>query len=95
MNVNLRLSKTATGKPELIVCPQCDWDEFPRYADAVVNQFGMMITRQIDGVDVRMWLVKLNQAEYCISWDDWMYEVSLMCWGDTPDNALDQLLVEP
>jgi hypothetical protein len=94
MNINLRPSTTATGKPELIVCPDCDWDAFARYAEAVVNQYGMKTTRKIDGFDERMWLVKLDLAEYCISWDFWMRDVSVMCWGDTPDDALNQLLAE-
>jgi hypothetical protein len=88
MKLDLHQSQTATGKPELVASVDCDWSEFSSVASAVVDRFGMTITEQYDGLDERVWIATHCTHEFCISWDIWMREVTVMCWGVTPDDAL-------
>jgi hypothetical protein len=86
-----RLSTTATGTNLLIIGGGCTWDEFPGRARQIAEQFAMTILESIDGLDVRMCIAKLGEATYCISWDIWFPEPSIMAWRSTPDVAVRQL----
>lgn len=92
MKLDLHPSETATGKSELVASLDCGWSEFPDVAGAVVARFGMTITEQHDGLDERVWIATRCNHDFCISWDIWMREVSIMCWGETPDDALKSLI---
>jgi len=54
--------------------------------------FRMTVLEKIDGPDVRMWITRIGPAGFCISWDDWFAEVSVMAWHDTPPDAVERLL---
>jgi len=88
MSLDLRQSTTATGKPNLIVGEKCDWNEFPGRAQQAVDHFRMKVIEKIDTPCERMWLVSRDDATFCISWDDWCSEVSIMAWEQTPDDAV-------
>ncbi|WP_218932161.1 hypothetical protein [Adhaeretor mobilis] len=55
----------------------------------------MTVIEKIDGLDERMWFTRLGSARYCVSWDIWFPEVSIMAWEDTPDAAIDRLATGP
>lgn len=92
MPPQFRQDRTATGKAELIVTAECEWDDFPRIAQEVVSLFGMTPAKKIDGPNERLWIARLSDAEFCISWDIWRTEVSIMAWGDTAESELLQLV---
>jgi hypothetical protein len=91
MRLELRLSRTATGKPELIAGAQCEWQEFPGRAQAIVDRLRMTIVTKIDGPDEQMWIASIGNAQFCISWDTWLQEVSIMAWENTPDAEIERL----
>lgn len=80
MPLDFRRDRTATGKLELIATGECEWKEFPRRAHEVVKHFGMSITEKLDGVDERMWITQIDGSLFCVSWDIWFPEVSIMAW---------------
>lgn len=86
-----RQGRTPTGKLELVSHGACAWDDFPGRAQSIVNHLSMTIVQKIDGADVRMWLVRIGVAEFCISCDTWLSELSVTTWGDTPESALESL----
>jgi hypothetical protein len=91
MPLELRADRTRTGKPELIASGECEWQVFPRRAQEVVDHFGMTVTKKIDGLDVRMWIACIGDSQFCISWDIWFPEVSIMAWENTPDAEVERL----
>ena len=32
-----------------------------------------------------MWITRIGKAQFCISWDTWVPEVSIIAWQNTPD----------
>jgi hypothetical protein len=92
MSLEIRPSRTATGKAELVVGQPCGWEEFPGRARAVVDCFGMSVVEKVDGVGERLWIARLGEAQFCISWDDWFGELSIIAWEDTPDAELERLV---
>ena len=92
MSLAIRQRQTATGRAELIIGPECDWDAFPARAQQVVDLFGMTVHENIDGIDVRMWITAVGDATFCVSWDIWLPEVSVMAWRQTPEAAVARLL---
>jgi hypothetical protein len=52
----------------------------------------MTVVNKVDGACERLWITRIGAAEFCISWDDWLLEVSVMSWGDTPPAAVEELL---
>ena len=91
MPLSFRRDRTATGKPQLIASGECEWQHFPRRAQEVVDHFGMTVTEKIDGVDERVWIAHLGGSRFCVSWDVWFPEVSVIAWETTPDVAVERL----
>ena len=71
---------------------ECEWHQFPPRAQAVVDHFRMRVVQKIDGLHERMWIVAIDKAKFCISWDTWVQEVSIMAWEDTPDAEVERLM---
>jgi hypothetical protein len=85
----VRLDTTATGRAIAILCPDCEWDEFPTHAQKAVDDFGLTVTERIDSLTgERLWIAVQGDDQFCISWDHWMREVTIMAWQSTPDAAL-------
>ena len=89
--MDVRRSQTATGKLMLLIGEECECEAFPTRAAEVVKRFGMRVTEVIDGFEERLVIARIGDAEFCISWDIWIPEVSVMAWGETPDAALEAL----
>ena len=92
MPLDLRPTRTATGRLALIAAGECDWHEFPRRAAAVVDRFGMTVVEKIDGRDERIWITRVGDDRFCVSWDTWLLELTVIAWEDTPDAAVERLL---
>jgi hypothetical protein len=91
MPLNFRSDRTVTNKPELVACGQSQWQDFPQRAQRVADHFGMIVTKKIDGEDERLWLVRLGELQFCISWDIWFPEVCISAWDITPDAEVERL----
>ena len=92
MCLDLRHGRTATGNLALIARGECEWQEFPKRARAIVASFNMRVIEKIDGLDVRMWITTIGDARFCISWDIWFPEVSVMAWEETSDVEVERLV---
>ena len=90
--VKFSVGRTASGNVKLILRGECEWQEFPGRARWVVERFGMRVERQVDAFDVRMWIVEVGGFRFCVSWDEWCREVTVMGWEGTPDEAVEGLL---
>ena len=85
----------ANGKPAIEFAAECAAAEVPRLAGEIAARLGMTVTQHIKGADVLMWLATLGDQQWCISWDIWVCDLTVMPWGDpptTPDSAIDGLL---
>jgi hypothetical protein len=87
----MELGMTATRKPELIVERDVCYDAFPVHAQRVVDQFKLTVEDKIDGPAERMWLVKFEGKSLCISWDEWLFVVTVMPWEGTPAEVIHEL----
>ena len=92
MSLTIRRSQTASGGLLLIIGTECGWDDFPSRAAEIVRHFHMKVINKTDGLDVRMWITSIGSKKFCVSWDTWCPEVTVMPWEDTPDEALEALL---
>jgi uncharacterized protein DUF3630 len=92
MHLDFHRSRTPTGKAELIANGECEWQGFPDRAQAVVDHFGMTVLEKVDSQDERMWIARIEDSQFCISWDDWHPEVSIVAWGTTPDAEVERLV---
>ena len=54
----------------------------------------MTVTQKVDGLDQRLWIARRGDSQFCISWDIWFPEVSVMAWKDTSDAEVERLLTE-
>src|SRR5215218_9133194 len=91
---DVHLGRAPSGKPQLVVGGECGWGEFPARARAVVRLFGMKPVEKVDGPDLRMWITRVGGEEFCISWDDWFFALTVMSWRETPPAAVERLLCE-
>jgi hypothetical protein len=87
-----RYSKTATGKACVAFGPECESDAFPARAQEIAERFGLVVDEKIDGLDERLWIVRKDNNTFCISWDIWIPEVSIMAWESTPESAIVHLI---
>lgn len=92
--LDLRRTQTATGKQGLVLTGECEWDDFPIHAQRVVEHFGMVVIEKMDGLNERMWITRIGESRFCVSWDIWVPEVSIMAWENTPDSEVDRLMLK-
>lgn len=85
MSLDFRMDQTATEKPEWVVIGHCESEDFPRRAQAVAEHFGIAVMQKVDGLNERLWIASIGEAQFCISWDIWCTEVSIIAWEHTPD----------
>ncbi len=90
----MRLSETATGRPQIVISESVDYDSFEQHALAFVERHDMTILQKIDCADERMWIVEYRGQQLCISWDGWLCELTVMAWGETPDDTVRALYEE-
>ena len=88
----IQRSQTASGKLLLIVGAPCKWEDFQGRAQEIADHLHLTPTQKIHSVDTQMWLAHIHDAQFCISWDIWTSDVSIMAWKDTPDSVLERLL---
>ena len=91
MPLEFRQEITTIGKPELIAIGECEWHEFPGRAKAVAKHFDMTVSEKVDGLDERVWITRIGDSQFCVSWDIWIPEISIMAWDDTPDKEVVRL----
>ncbi len=91
MPLVLRHEKTATGRISVVVGPECQSDKFPSRAQEVVELFQLVVEKKIAGFDELIWIARKGDDTFCISWDIWFPEVSIMAWESTPDSRLEEL----
>lgn len=90
----MRLSETATGRPEIVISEGVDYHSFEQHALPFLEQHKMTILQKIDSADQRMWIVEYGGQELCISWDGWFCELTVMAWAGTLDDAVRALYDE-
>lgn len=88
MSTDFTLGRTATGRLDLIIARNVEYELFETHAQRFVDRFDLSISKTINGPGTLMWLVTLADHDLCISWDDWCYNVTVMSWGDTPDDVI-------
>lgn len=89
--MDIRRARTVSGGLMLVVGTACRRDEFPARAKAIVDHFGMKVLDEIDSLDERLWITSIGDDVFCVSWDVWLPEVSIMAWLETPDAAVEAL----
>lgn len=66
----------------------------PARAQEIVDRFGLVVDEKIDGLDERLWIARKDGNTFCISWDIWIPEVSIMPRESTPESAIVDLISE-
>ena len=67
----------ASGDRSLRLTDRVRWEDFPKYARAVVRLLGGSIENRADGPTERVWAVTIRGASFWIAFDDFGLGVSL------------------
>ena len=62
----------------MIASGECGWQDIPGRAQAVVELFQMSVIRKVDGPDERLWITRIGESQFCVSWDTSFPEVSVV-----------------
>lgn len=66
-----------SGRACLNLTSGIDWEDFPSYANAVLDMLNGNIEKRSDSVDVRIWEVTIEKEKFHLTFDDFPVMVSL------------------
>lgn len=84
----MKITKTATGKDQIVAQENVAYAMFQKIAQDICKDLNFIIKNQIIATSEQMYIVTHNGYELCVSWDDWLEEVTIMPWGTTPDDYI-------
>lgn len=90
----VRLQPMASGHLCLCLSEQVTWEEFPSYADHLLQMLGGRKVESVDGVDLRIWDVVLGGTRIRLVFDDFPMMVSLESSDEAGDAALRRIELE-
>ena len=90
--LDVRKGRTAAGRLMLVIGDRCSEAQFARHAAAVAAFFGMKPSDVVQGMDTLLMIVRRDDDPFCLSWDIWMTELTVMAWQSTPDEAIEALI---
>jgi hypothetical protein len=71
-----RLESMASGQ-HCIAIGKCFYDEFSDCSQSWAASLGAKILRAIDGPDERLLIVQIENCNFCITFDEFLYEICL------------------
>ena len=78
----------ASGHVCLNLSTKVGWEDFPDFAEAILEQCRGTVIEKADAIDIRMWRVKIGKSEVRLVFDDYPAMVSM----ESPDETGDQTL---
>jgi hypothetical protein len=72
-----KLFKQASGDLYIELTEAGTWESFPKFAEALTQQIGAIITERIDGPDVRLWKIAYAGNALRLVYDDYPNGVSI------------------
>jgi len=84
----LNINKMASGHLCLNITEKICWEDFPEYAESIVELLRGEIFSRTDGPDIRLWNVVINGQNYRLAFDDYPIAVSLESNDDAADKEI-------
>ncbi len=84
----LALSRMASGRLCLDLTARAGWDDLPRVAAALEHAVGAIVLDHADGLDVRVWTVRVHGAEVRLVFDALAQMVGLEAKDAASDDAI-------
>jgi len=81
----IEFTKSPSGRASIQITTFEQGYLFAPYAKSVVAKIGAEVRNEaynIVGTE-KLWIVEYNGHEFCLSWDGWYNELSLMTWNDS------------
>lgn len=67
------------------------WEDFPSFADQLIRQFDGVQIEKAEAPDIRIWKLKIRDAEVRLVFDDYPLMVSLEALDNNGDKVLEYL----
>lgn len=81
----------ASGNLCLDLTENINWEDFPIYAEKLLNFLGGKIISKTDGPDIRIWDVIINKQNYRLTFDDYPLMVALESSDNEADNEIKRI----
>jgi Protein of unknown function (DUF3630) len=88
----LSLEKKASGHLSLRLSESVAWEDFPLFADELLPLMFGTVVSETDGVEMRIWELKLPRCSLDLVYEDYPAQVSLESSSDEGDDVLRELL---
>mgnify|MGYP000754842276 CR=1 FL=1 len=87
----LGLQQMASGHVCLNLSTKVGWEDFPAFAEDILEECKGTVIEKADAVDIRMWRVKIEESEVRLVFDDYPAMVSMESSDDAGDLTLKHL----
>jgi hypothetical protein len=87
----LALQRMASGHNCLNLSTKVDWDEFPEFADHVLEAIKGKVLDRSDAADIRLWILNVGGCKLRFVFDDYPAMVSLESFDTQGDILLEKL----
>lgn len=87
----LNINKMASGHLSLDITEKINWEEFATFAEKFIKFFNGSILSKVDGPDIRIWEVDINNHNFRLIFDDYPIMVSLESMDELSDNELKRI----
>ncbi|MFJ4056596.1 DUF3630 family protein [Pseudomonas sp. NPDC089743] len=91
---SLSIETMHSGRACLNLTSSINWEEFPDYAQAVLNLLDGNINKKTDAVDVRIWEVIIDKEKFYLTYDDFPAMVSIESLSKTGDLLLSEFKIK-
>ena len=81
----------ASGHVCLNLSTKVRWNDFPEFAETILEKCKGIVIETVDAVDIRMWRVKIGKSEVRLVFDDYPVMVSMESSDDAGDQTLKTL----
>lgn len=75
----------------LEITEKINWENFPNYANNLINILGGEILSKIENFDIIIWKISINDKNYNLVFDDFPQMISLESSDNQADNQLEKI----
>lgn len=89
---NPYISEMHSGNLCLTLTEEGNWETFPTFAEKLTKQLDATVIEKIDGPDIRMWEIEINNTSLRLVYEDYPNGVSIESKDKNSDIVIRNLL---
>ncbi len=86
------LDRMASGNSAIVLQDGVSYDNFPAIADYWVQRLSLIVIKNLDGPDARIWDCLRDGKKFWLSFDDWFPEIHLEPQDDIAGAEIENIL---